>query len=91
MIDGGFGGKTGFRGRKVGGKPIARREYQGGWDTNRPTPHAFELMLNSADNAIKDAAVIILRICYLFLVTGWFGIKRTQCPHSVIVSLHGLT
>lgn len=52
MIDGGFGGKTGFRGRKVGGKPIARREYKGGWDTDRPTRLAFDLMLNSADNSI---------------------------------------
>ena len=34
--------KQACRGRKVGGKPIARREYQGGWDTDR-LPLAFQI------------------------------------------------
>lgn len=47
MTDRGFKGATGFRTSRRQ-KPIARRTYKGGWDNDRPTRHAFDLMLNSA-------------------------------------------
>ena len=40
--DKGFGGFGGF------GKPIARREYDGNWDSSRPKNNAFSLILESA-------------------------------------------
>jgi len=41
----GFGGFGGFGGM---GTPIARRQYEGDWDSDRPPPECFELMLKAA-------------------------------------------
>tara|TARA_R100001460_G_scaffold8778_2_gene21543 strand:+ start:395 stop:1126 length:732 start_codon:yes stop_codon:yes gene_type:complete len=47
--DKGFSGSGGFNNQ---GSGIARKQYRGDWDSERPTPTAFDLMLNSADNSI---------------------------------------
>ncbi len=47
--DKGFFGSDGFNSQGPG---IARKQYRGGWDTDRPTLEAFKLMLNSANYSI---------------------------------------
>ena len=44
--DKGFEGFGGFR------KPIARRQYAGGWDDERPSPETFRATLSAAKQAI---------------------------------------
>ena len=50
--DKGFKGSTGFGGKKMQGKPIARRRYTLEWDNVRPTQKAFELMLKLSNEAV---------------------------------------
>jgi len=47
--DKGFEGSEGFGGF---GKPIARRQYDGDWDDERPSKEAFDLALAQSDQAI---------------------------------------